>query len=132
MAVPAIGSVNPVTGPTAGVDVVRITDSGFAAQIAVLIDDSAVEVLSVRDEGGIFVADVRTPAHVEAVVDVTTLRNLGDAGAPVPGEEVVLSGAYRSSGALVTTHVLEQRLQIDETEQSLGRASAHRRNLSLG
>ena len=94
MAMPAIRSICPATGPTAGGDVVRITGSGFAAQIAVLFDDVEAEVLSVRDEGGISVVDVHTPAHAEAVVDVT-LRNLDGAGTPVPGEEVVLPGAYR-------------------------------------
>ena len=94
MTVPAISSVNPVTGPTAGGDVVRITGAGFAAQIALLFDDVEAEVLSVRDEGGISIADVRTPAHPDAVADLT-IRNLDDAGAPVPGEEVVLPGAYR-------------------------------------
>ena len=91
MTVPAISSVNPVTGPTAGGDVVRITGAGFAAQIALLFDDVEAEVLSVRDEGGISIADVRTPAHPDAVADLT-IRNLDDAGAPVPGEEVVLPG----------------------------------------
>jgi len=94
MTVPAISSVNPVTGPTAGGDVMRITGSGFATQVDVLFDDVEAEVLSVRDEGGISVADVHTPAHPEAVVDLT-LCNLDDAGVSVPGEEVVLPGAYR-------------------------------------
>jgi hypothetical protein len=94
MAVPTLSSVSPATGPTAGGDVVRLTGTGFAAEVAVLFGDAPAEVLSVRDEADVWLADVRTPAHADAVVDVT-LRNLGAAGDPVPGEEAVLAGAYR-------------------------------------
>ena len=94
MAVPVISSISPTTGPTSGGDLVRITGSGFAARVEVLFGEAVAEVLSVREEAGVSLADVRTPPHTEESVDVT-LRNLDAGGAPVPGEEVVLPGAYR-------------------------------------
>ena len=94
MAVPTLTAITPTSGPTSGGDLVRLTGTGFAAQVAVTFGGAPAEILAVRAEAGAFVADVRTPAHVEAVVDVT-LRNLDAAGAPVPGEEATLAGAYR-------------------------------------
>ena len=94
MAVPTLTGVSPATGPTGGGDVVRLTGTGFALQIAVLFGDVPGEVLSVRDEAGVSLADVRTPAHADAPVDVT-LRNLDATGIPVPGEEATLVGGYR-------------------------------------
>ena len=94
MAVPTLTGVSPATGPTAGGDVVRLTGTGFAPHVAVLFGDIPAEVLSVRDEAGVSLADVRTPAHAEAVVDVT-VRNLDAAGVPVPGEEATLADGYR-------------------------------------
>ena len=94
MAIPAISSISPTTGPAAGGDLARISGSGFAAQVEVLFGDLPVEVISVREEAGVSLADVRTPTHTEASVDIT-LRNLDGANVPVPGEEVVLPGAYR-------------------------------------
>lgn len=94
MAVPTLTGISPATGPTAGGDVVRLTGTGFAPQVVVLFGEAPAEVLSVRDEAGASLADVRTPAHADAVVDVT-LRNLDAAGVPVPGEEAALADAYR-------------------------------------
>lgn len=94
MAVPVITSVTPSSGPTSGGDVVRIVGTGFAPRIDVLFGESSAIVLSVREEAGVSIADVRTPSHVEAQVDLT-LRNLDAEGVPVPGEEVVASSAYR-------------------------------------
>ena len=94
MAVPTLTSISPATGPTAGGDVVRLTGTGFAPEVAVLFGDAPAEVLSVREEAGVWLVDVRTPAHADAVVDMT-LRNLDAAGDPIPGEEATLAGAYR-------------------------------------
>lgn len=94
MAIPVISGISPAKGPTAGGDLARISGSGFAAQVEVLFGDFPAEVISVREEAGVSLADVRTPPHTEASVDIT-LRNLDGAGVPVPGEEVVLPGAYR-------------------------------------
>jgi hypothetical protein len=94
MAVPTLTAITPTSGPTSGGDLVRLSGTGFAAQVAVTFAGVPAVVLAVRAEAGTFVADVRTPAHAEAVVDVT-LRNLDAAGVPVPGEEAALAGAYR-------------------------------------
>ena len=94
MAVPTLTGITPTSGPTAGGDLVRISGTGLAAQVVVLFDGLAGEVLGIRDEAGASVADVRTPPHAEGTVDVV-LRNLDDTGEPVPGEEATLSGAYR-------------------------------------
>ena len=94
MAAPTLTGISPATGPTGGGDVVRLTGTGFAVKVAVLFGDAPAVVLSVREEAGVSLADVRTPAHADAVVDVT-IRNLDAAGVPVPGEEATLAGAYR-------------------------------------
>ena len=94
MAVPLLTGISPAIGPTGGGDVVRLTGTGFAPEVVVLFGDAPAEVLSVRDEAGVSLADVRTPAHADAVVDVT-LRNLDATGVPVPGEDATLAGAYR-------------------------------------
>ena len=86
MAVPALTGINPASGPTSGGDLVRLTGTGFAAQVTVLFGDAPAEVIAVREEAGQSLADVRTPAHIEGTVDVC-LRNLDAAGVPVPGEE---------------------------------------------
>ena len=94
MAIPVISGISPATGPTAGGDLTRISGSSFAAQVEVLFGDAPGEVISVREEAGVSLADVRTPTHAEASVDIT-LRNLDASGIPVPGEEIVLPDAYR-------------------------------------
>lgn len=94
MAVPTLTGISPATGPSGGGDVVRLTGTAFVPQVAVHFGDAPAEVLSVREEAGVSLADVRTPTHADAVVDVT-LRNLDPAGVPVPGEETTLAGAYR-------------------------------------
>ncbi|HHH27242.1 MAG TPA: transcription factor [Polyangiaceae bacterium] len=94
MAVPTLTGITPATGPTGGGDIVRLTGTGFGPRVAVLFGDVPAEVLSLRVEAGLWLSDVRTPAHPDAVVDVT-LRNLDAAGAPVPGEETVLTAGYR-------------------------------------
>ncbi len=94
MAVPAITSLSAATGPSSGGDLVVLSGTGFAARVVVTFGDLTAEVVSVRPEGAGFAAQVRTPAHAEAVVDVV-LQNLDAAGAPVPGEFAVAAGAYR-------------------------------------
>ena len=94
MAVPSLTGISPATGPTGGGDVVRLTGTGFAPEVAVLFGDAPAEVLSFREEAGVSLADARTPAHADGVVDVT-IRNLDVDGASVPGGEATLAGAYR-------------------------------------
>jgi hypothetical protein len=94
MTVPALIDVSPASGPASGGDLVRLTGTGFAARLAVRFADLTAVVLTVRDEAGVSVADVRTPPHAEGVADVT-LYNLDADGVPIPGEEAALAGAYR-------------------------------------
>jgi len=94
MAVPVLSNVSPELGPTGGGEVVRLSGSDFAERVAVDLGGEPTEVLSVWEEAGVSVADVRTPAHAEGVVDVH-LQNLDSDGVPVPGEEALLPGAYR-------------------------------------
>src|SRR5690606_11751880 len=94
MAVPTITAVTPSAGPAAGGDLVRVTGTDFAAAVEVLFDGVPATVESLRDEAGVSIADVRTPAHADENVDVT-VRNLDGSGVPVPGEEESLAAAYR-------------------------------------
>ena len=83
MAVPTITSATPGAGPAAGGDLVRVTGTDFAATVEVLFDGVLATVESLRDEAGVGIADVRTPAHADGSVDVT-VRNLDAGGVPVP------------------------------------------------
>ena len=94
MAVPTLAEISPAAGPTGGDDLVRLTGLGFAPKVAVLFGDAPAEVLSVREEAGASIVDLRTPRHGDAVVDIT-LRNLDEAGVPIPGEDASLAQAYR-------------------------------------
>jgi len=94
MAVPALTSINPASGPSSGGDLVRLGGDGFASRVAVLFGGVPAEVLAIREEAGVWLADVRTPAYAEGTVDVV-LHNLDEDGVPVPGEEATLVDAYR-------------------------------------
>lgn len=93
MAKPTLTSISPASGPASGGDLVTLRGT-FGARVAVRFGDSLATTLSVRDEGGASIAQLRTPAHPEALVDVA-LSNLDVAGNAVVGESVTLSGAYR-------------------------------------
>jgi len=94
MAIPVISSISPATGPTAGGDLARVSGVNFAAQIEVLLGDAEATVISVREESGDSIADIRTPSRIAGTVDLV-VRNLDTAGVPVPGEEAVQADAYR-------------------------------------
>jgi hypothetical protein len=85
--------VQPSTGPSSGGDLVRLTGTGFSNRVQVLFGDAST-VVSVRDEAGMRIADVHTPAHVPGVVAIE-LQNLDIDDNPVPGEGVVVPNAYR-------------------------------------
>ncbi|NOJ92308.1 IPT/TIG domain-containing protein [Corallococcus coralloides] len=94
MAVPSLTSVTPSSGPTSGGDILRLAGTGFAARVAVRLGGLRAEVISVREEAGAAYVDVRTPAHEVGTADAELL-NLSADGCPIPGEAVVLPGAYR-------------------------------------
>ena len=115
MALPTLSSVQPAAGPSSGGDLVRLVGTDLADRVRVLFGGVPVEALSVRDEAGLRVVDLRTPPHAVGVVDVELL-NLDAVGDPVPGESVVLSGAYRFSRSTVAreadlTRVIRQLLR---------------------
>lgn len=94
MAVPTIAFVTPAAGPSSGGDLVRLVGTGFADRVRVSFGGAPGKVVSVRDEAGFRVVDVRTPIHEVGSVDVEVV-NLDAAGVPVSGESVVAIGAYR-------------------------------------
>ncbi len=91
MAKPTLTSISPVSGPAGGGDLVTL-QGAFASRVAVRFGEAPAIIVSVRDEAGISIAQVRTPAHSEAPVDVT-LSNIDAAGKPVAGDSI--AGAYR-------------------------------------
>lgn len=93
MAVPTITSVSPVAGPSSGGDLVRITGTGFADSVAVLIGGVAASVLGVHVSDAATVVDVHSPAHDPGRVSVE-LHNLDVNGLPIAGESVVVPLAY--------------------------------------
>ena len=93
MAKPTLTSISPASGPASGGDLVTL-QGAFASRIAVRFGDAIATVVAVRADAGVSVAQVRTPSHAEAVVDIV-LSNLDAAGNPVAGESVTLAGAYR-------------------------------------
>jgi len=110
-----LASVAPETGPTGGGDLVRVTGTGFGAQVQVRFGGQPALVLAVRAEAGTSVADVRTPAHEAGLVDVE-LVNLDAAGTPIPGELGSLVGTYRYARPTVAreadlTRVVRQLLR---------------------
>ncbi len=115
MATPTISTVTPAVGPASGGDLVRVVGTGFAANLAVRFGGAAGVVVAVREEAGTSIADVRTPPHEAGFVDIE-LINLDPAGAPVPGESMLLPAAYRFARATVAreadlTRVVRQLLR---------------------
>ena len=93
----------------------RLVGTDLADRVRVLFGGVPAEVLSVRDDAGLRVVDLRTPLHAVGVVDVE-LSNLDATGDPIPGETVVIAGAYRFSRPTVAreadlTRVIRQLLR---------------------
>ncbi|HJL16103.1 MAG TPA: IPT/TIG domain-containing protein, partial [Sandaracinaceae bacterium LLY-WYZ-13_1] len=87
-------SVTPSGGQANGGELVRLIGTGFGPRVAVRFGDSRAEVVTLREEGGASIADVRTPSHDEGAVDVA-VQNLTTDGAEVAGELTTLESAYR-------------------------------------
>ncbi len=94
MAVPIIHSISPSTGPASGGDLCRVTGEGFGANVGGRFGDILATILTLREEAGFSVADVRSPLHDDGMVALT-LTNLDEAGLPIPGESVTVPDAYR-------------------------------------
>jgi hypothetical protein len=94
MATPLLLSVQPAAGPTSGGDLVRLSGSDFARQVAVRFGGASATVLAVVEDAGVSVALVHTPAHEPGSVDIE-LENLDDGSEPIPGERATLPQGYR-------------------------------------
>lgn len=115
MAIPTLASVTPGAGPASGGDLVRLVGTGFAPRVAVRFGGRAAPIVAARDEAGVSLVDVRTPAHEAGVVDVE-LQNLDASEVPIAGEFVLLAVAYRFARATVAreadlTRVVRQLLR---------------------
>lgn len=93
----------------------RLIGTGLADRVRVVFGDVPAVVVSVREEAGLRIADVRTPAHQPGVVPIE-LTNLDAAGDPVPGETVVAPSTYRFARPTVAreadlTRVIRQLLR---------------------
>lgn len=94
MARPTLRLLSQDYGPTTGGDLVRITGTAFAAQVAVWFGGREADVVRiVRGPGENFV-DVRTPSHGPALVDVV-VWNLDVAGLPAAQGRATLEQSYR-------------------------------------
>lgn len=93
MAVPSLDSLSPARGRAGGGDLVRLIGSGFGPLVEVRFGDVPAEVVTLREEAGRSIADVRTPAHDDGAVDVV-VQNLTAEGVGVAGERVVLAAGY--------------------------------------
>ena len=115
MAIPTLASVTPSAGPASGGDLVRLVGTGFAPKVAVRFGERAATIVAVRDEAGVSLVDVRTPAHEAGVIDVE-LQNVDANDVPVASESVLLAGAYRFARATVAreadlTRIVRQLLR---------------------
>ena len=104
MAKPEITSIEPSIGPTSGRSLIEIVGSGFRTTLrrhvgsntgalpAVAVELGEVPALriAVLSDGRI---QAILPPHEPAVVEVV-VRNLDDAGQPIPGEEATAPGGF--------------------------------------
>lgn len=94
MAVPTITDLDVESGNSHGREIVRITGTGFAGQIAVTFGGEAATVLSVYTSGGVSVADVSTPKAAEPGAADVVVTNLDAEGDPVAGESVTEADGF--------------------------------------
>jgi hypothetical protein len=94
MAAPTLLSVTPNHGASSGGDLVRVVGTAFAANAEVLFGEVSASVVSLREEAGQSIADVRSPAHEAGSVDIT-VRNRDSVDVIIAGEVAQLANAYR-------------------------------------
>jgi len=109
--IPAITSITPAVGASAGADVVRVVGTGFADRVRLEFGGEAASLAAAWTIGGVSYADVRVPARLEGVVDVV-LRNVDVNGAPVAGEVVTAADAFEYRAARLA------RVKDGETNES--------------
>jgi hypothetical protein len=109
MAAPTLTRLSQDRGPTSGGDLVRLSGTNLSPRLAVWFGGAEAKVLRVVSlEGGRF-ADVRTPAHTPALVDVVAW-NLDPEGLPIAAERAALAQAYRFLRTPLTTEATLTRL----------------------
>jgi hypothetical protein len=126
MAIPTLTRLSQDRGPTSGGDIVRLSGTNLSTRLAVWFGGAEAEVLRVVGFAGGTFADVRTPAHAPALVDVVAW-NLDQEGLPLEAERAALTLAYRflrtplTSEATLTRLVraLLQALKRDVLENTL-------------
>jgi hypothetical protein len=91
---PTLTTIAPSIGPASGGDLVRLLGFDFGPRVEVRFGKTQAEIMGLRQEGDLWVVDLRTPPHEEAVVEVL-LRNLDADGNAIPGEEFLFPSAYR-------------------------------------
>jgi hypothetical protein len=94
VAVPILTRLSQDRGPTSGGELVRLSGRRFGSRVAVWFGGAEAEVVRCVRADGLSFADVRTPPHGPALVDVT-LWNLDEAGLPVGQERATLVSSYR-------------------------------------
>jgi len=109
MSVPTLTRISQDRGPTSGGDIVRLSGTDLSERIAVWFGGAESQVLRVVRLSSTTFADVRTPAHVPALVDVVAW-NLDEDGLPLDGERSALAQAYRYLRTPLTTEATLTRL----------------------
>lgn len=94
MTKPQLQAIKPAFGPSSGGDLVRLLGAHFAYNIGVFFDDTPGSIVTLRHEGDISIADIRTPSHAPGHVNVT-VRNLAPDGNVIPGEETTRPAFYQ-------------------------------------
>jgi hypothetical protein len=94
MATPNLIRISQDRGPTSGGDLVRLNGTDFSDRVAVWFGGAEADVQRVVRISSTAFVDVRTPAHVPALVDVV-VWNLDADGLPIAGERSTLTQAYR-------------------------------------
>lgn len=94
MATPILNAVQPAQGRSGGGELVRLVGTSFASRVSVLFDGVPAVVVTLREEAGRSIADVRTPAHDPGSV-LLVVQNLNPSGVPIAGETAVLPNGYR-------------------------------------
>jgi len=109
MAAPTLTRISQDRGPTSGGDIVRLSGTDLSERIAVWFGGAEAQVLRVVRLSSTTFADVRTPAHVAALVDVVAW-NLDAEGLPIASERSVLAQAYRYLRTPLTTEATLTRV----------------------
>jgi len=93
MTVPTISSVTPNRGPCAGGNVVRVAGTGFAPWVGVEVGPGRAQLVPTWIVSELSLADVCVPPGEAGPADLR-VRNLDEAGTPIPGEDALAPHGY--------------------------------------